>query len=142
MAITLQMAGIYPDISSGIITFRNPRTETEIKIKAPEDLQRDSYGIRSITMDPGAGGTILPERFIKKLDLQKPSKNDKEYYVFSGVGGSSMLPQSLAKASCFLAQSSSHIPKRSFLLSLHLSAIVAATRWKSVLPRRSSKVGG
>jgi len=84
------MDGIYPDISSGIISFRNPRTETEIRIKAPEDLQRGAYGIRSITMDPGAGGTILPESFVKGLDLTKSSREDKEYYVFAGVGGSSI----------------------------------------------------
>jgi len=84
------MDGIYPDISSGIISFENPRTGTEIKIKAPEDLQRGTYGIRSITMDPGAGGTILPERFAKELDLARPSREDKEYYVFTGVGGSSI----------------------------------------------------
>lgn len=84
------MDGIYPDISSGIISFRNPRTETEIRIEAPEDLQRGTYGIRNITMDPGAGGTILPERFVKELDLTRPSSEDKEYYVFTGVGGSSI----------------------------------------------------
>lgn len=84
------MDGIYPDISSGIISFENPRTGTEIRIKAPEDLQRGAYGIRSVTMDPGAGGTILPERFIEELDLTRPSREDKEYYIFTGVGGSSI----------------------------------------------------
>jgi len=59
--VIIQMDGNYPDISSGIVSFENMRTSASVKISAPKDLESGIYGIKSITMDPGAGYTILPE---------------------------------------------------------------------------------
>jgi hypothetical protein len=50
-------------------------------------LESGIYGIKSITMDTGAGYTILPEGFAKHLDILKPTGDKTEYYIFSGVGG-------------------------------------------------------
>jgi hypothetical protein len=88
--VIIQMDGNYPDISSGIVSFENTRTGTKISIKAPEDLESGIYGIKSITMDSGAGYTILPESFATLLDISRPNVQENKYYIFSGVGGMSV----------------------------------------------------
>ena len=90
VTVILQMDGNYPDIYSGIVSFENPKTGAKVSIKTPEDLESGIYGIRSITMDTGAGYTILPESFAKLVDILKPTGDKAEYYIFSGVGGMSV----------------------------------------------------
>jgi len=67
--VIIQMDGNYPDISSGIVSFENMRTSASVKISAPKDLFFGIYGIKSITMDSGAGYTILPESLALPLDI-------------------------------------------------------------------------
>jgi len=62
ITVVIQMDGNYPNISSGIVSFENAKTGAKISIKAPEDLESGVYGIKSIVMDPGTGGTLFPER--------------------------------------------------------------------------------
>jgi len=95
MAVTLRMDQTYPDITSGVVSFKNLRTGTMVNIKAPEDLEEVTYGVRSITMDPGAIYTILPQSFATRLKVMKPSKDEDMYYIFSGVGGTSLCFYSL-----------------------------------------------
>ena len=90
VTVILQMDGNYPDIYSGIVSFENAKTGAKVSIKAPEDLERSVCGIKSITMDPGAGYTILPEGFAKFVDISRPTGKQAEYYIFSGVGGTSV----------------------------------------------------
>jgi len=90
MAVTLHMDKNYPDVSSGIVSFENVRTGTKVSIKAPEDLESGVYGIKSITIDTGAACTILPEGFAERLDVERPASSDKKYYIFAGVGGTSI----------------------------------------------------
>jgi hypothetical protein len=63
VSVILKMDGAYPDISSGIISFTNGITGAEVRIKAPDDLKSRAYGLSSVTMDPGASATILPEHY-------------------------------------------------------------------------------
>lgn len=88
--VIIQMDENYPDISSGIVSFENTRTGTKISIKAPDDFLRGIYGIKSITMDSGAGYTILPESLATLLDISRPKGLENKYYIFSGVGGTSV----------------------------------------------------
>jgi len=88
--VIIQMDENYPDISSGIVSFKNGKTGAKVSIKALDDLESGIYGIKSITMDPGAGYTILPENFATLLDISKPKGFKAEYYIFSGVGGTSV----------------------------------------------------
>jgi len=90
VTVTLKMDEDYPDISSGIVSFENARTGTKVNIKAPEDFKNSIYGIQSITMDTGAGCTILPEKFAQIIDIEKPTGNMRRYQIFSGVGGTSV----------------------------------------------------
>jgi len=90
ITVILQMDGNYPDIYSGIVSFENPKTGAKVSIKAPEDLESGVHGIKSITMDTGAGYTILPEGFAQLVDILKPTGDKAEYYIFSGVGGTSV----------------------------------------------------
>ena len=90
MSVTIQMSGNYPSISSGRIFFENTVTGAKVHIRIPRDVEKNTYGIRDITMDPGASSTILPENFAKKIDIQRPPKGAEEYWIFSGVGGSSV----------------------------------------------------
>lgn len=83
--VTLQMEGNYPNLSSGVVSFRNLRTRSEFLIQIPSHLK--SYGISSITLDSGASSTVFPESFAEKLDVQKPEADSERYYVFKGVGG-------------------------------------------------------
>jgi len=87
--IVIQMDGNYPDISSGIVSFENSKTGTKISVR-PADLESGIYGIKSITMDSGAGYTILPEGFATLLDISRPEDFRASYYIFSGVGGTSV----------------------------------------------------
>lgn len=89
ITIVLQMDGNYPDISSGIVSFENSKTSTSISIRAA-DLESGVYGVKNITMDSGAGYTILPENFGLSLDISIPTGNQAFYYIFSGVGGTSV----------------------------------------------------
>jgi peptidyl-tRNA hydrolase len=88
--IIIKMEGNYPDISSGVIIFENANTGQKIRIKAPEDLRSGKYGIRSITLDTGAGATIFPASFAQRLGIGRPEGNHVGYYIFSGVGGTSL----------------------------------------------------
>jgi len=88
--VIIQMDGNYPDISSGIVSFENMRTSASVKISAPKDLESGIYGIKSITMDSGAGYTILPESLALPLDIYRPNEKENKYYIFSGVGGMSV----------------------------------------------------
>ena len=88
--VIIQMDGNYPDISSGIVSFENMRTSASVKISAPKDLFFGIYGIKSITMDSGAGYTILPESLALPLDISRPNSKENKYYIFSGVGGMSV----------------------------------------------------
>ena len=90
ITVILQMDGNYPDIYSGIVSFENAKTGSKVSIKAPSDLESGVYGIKSITMDTGAGYTILPESFAKFVDISRPTGKQAEYYIFSGVGGTSV----------------------------------------------------
>jgi hypothetical protein len=90
ITVILQMDGNYPDIYSGNVSFENAKTGTKVSIKTPDDLERGVYGIRSITMDTGAGYTILPESFAKFVDISRPTGKQADYYIFSGVGGTSV----------------------------------------------------
>ncbi len=90
ITVVIQMDGNYPNISSGIVSFENAKTGAKISIKAPEDLESGVYGIKSIVMDPGTGGTLFPESFAKLLDVSRPTGSQAEYYIFSGVGGMSV----------------------------------------------------
>lgn len=90
LSVTLQMDGNYPDISSGVVSFENVRTDTKISLVIPNDLESEIYGIRSITMDPGASYTIFPAKFAKLLNIERPSEHEKAYYIFRGVGGTSI----------------------------------------------------
>ena len=71
--VTLKIDDGYSDISSGIVSFENTRTGTKVSIRAPEDLKSDIYRIQSITMDTGAGCTILPEKFAQIIDIERPT---------------------------------------------------------------------
>jgi len=87
--IVIQMDGNYPDISSGIVSFENSKTGAKISLR-PADLESGIYGIKSITMDSGAGYTILPEGFATILDISRAEDFRASYYIFSGVGGTSV----------------------------------------------------
>lgn len=89
-SITLQIDGVYPDIVSGVISFQNGRTGTKVALRAPADLISGAYVIRSVTMDSGAGVTVLPTRFAERLDVERPLPKAEEYYIFGGVGGASV----------------------------------------------------
>jgi len=88
--VIIQMDGNYPDISSGIISFSNAKTGKSVSLKAPQDFLSGIYGVKSITMDSGAGYTILPENFATLLDISRPKGFKAECYIFSGVGGTSV----------------------------------------------------
>lgn len=90
MSVILQMEEGYPNISSGTICFENVRSGKAIAIKAPGDLKANSYGVKSIVMDSGAGYTVFPVGFADKVDVEPPSKGREDYYIFSGVGGTSV----------------------------------------------------
>jgi len=81
------MSGNYPSISSGSVFFENMVTGTKANFKIPKDLEESTYGVRDITMDPGASSTIFPGDFAKKIDIRKPPEDAEEYWIFSGVGG-------------------------------------------------------
>lgn len=87
---TLKMDEGYPNISAGIVSFENTRTGTKVSIRAPENLESGIYGIQSVTMDTGAGCTILPEKFAQIIDIERPTGNMRRYQIFSGVGGTSV----------------------------------------------------
>ena len=90
MAVTLQMSGNYPSITSGRVFFENTVTGAKVDMRIPRDVAENSYGIKDITMDPGASSTILPENFAKKINIERPLRGAEEYWIFSGVGGSSV----------------------------------------------------
>ena len=90
LTVTLKMDEDYPDISSGLVSFENTRTSTSVSIKSPEDLESGLHGISSITMDTGAGCTIIPEKFAQIIDIERPKGKTKRYQIFSGVGGTSV----------------------------------------------------
>jgi hypothetical protein len=90
MAITIQMEGIYPNLSSGRLFFENLATGTRIEFNIPKDLETNAYGIREITLDPGASSTVLPLEFAKKLDIPEPREDEAVYRVLFGVGGTSV----------------------------------------------------
>jgi len=90
MSVTLQMRGSYPSLSSGGIFFEHGITGAKVQIRLPEDLEGNTYGIRDITMDPGASSTILPEDFARRIGIRKPPEDAEEYWIFSGVGGASV----------------------------------------------------
>lgn len=90
MSVVIAMDGNYPDVSSGTISFENRRTGAKTIMELPKDVVNFVYGIRSITMDPGASATILPESFGKRLGIEKPKGDEEEYHVFSGVGGTNV----------------------------------------------------
>ena len=90
MPVILQMEEGYPNISSGAICFENVRTGKAVAIKAPGDLKANSYGVKSIVMDSGAGYTVFPVGFADKVDVESPLKGKEGYYIFSGVGGTSV----------------------------------------------------
>ncbi len=96
ITVILQMDGNYPDISSGIVSFENPETGAKVSIRAV-DLRKGVHGIKSIVMDTGAGYTTLPERFAKLVGISRPTGDQANYYIFSGVGGASV---------CFLSPDS------------------------------------
>jgi len=83
--IILQMDGNYPNICSGIISFKNIRTDAEVRIQIPKELK--AYDVSNIVIDSGASSTIFPDRFAEKIDVRKPMENEERYYIFSGVGG-------------------------------------------------------
>jgi len=87
--LIIQMDGNYPSISSGIVSFENTRTLSSISIRAA-DSPSGIYGIKSIVMDTGASYTTLPESLAKPLDISRPTENQAFYYIFSGVGGTSV----------------------------------------------------
>jgi len=90
MSVTLAMDGNYPDIYSGFITFLNTRTGAKVSLELPKDVEGGVYEISSVTVDTGASATIIPEKFGKRLGINRPAAGQKEYYVFSGVGGTSI----------------------------------------------------
>lgn len=90
MSVTLQMSGNYPSLSSGCVFFENVVTGARIPIRIPKDLEENTYGIRDITMDPGASFTIFPEDFARELAIKRPPGDAEEYWIFSGVGGTSL----------------------------------------------------
>jgi hypothetical protein len=46
--------------------------------------------VLALTIDPGASATVLPESFAQRLRVEKPTRDKGEYYVFAGVGGTSV----------------------------------------------------
>ena len=89
ITIVLRMDGNYPNISSGIVFFENPKTGAKVSIRA-KDLKSGIHSIKSIVMDTGASYSTLPESFAKLLDVPRPTGDKAEYYIFSGVGGMSV----------------------------------------------------
>jgi len=83
--ITLQMDGNYPNICSGIISFKNIRTGAEVTIQTPKEL--GSFDVSNIVIDSGASSTIFPGEFAERIDVRKPMEGEERYYIFSGVGG-------------------------------------------------------
>ncbi|MFQ6043813.1 MAG: hypothetical protein ACE5PV_23410 [Candidatus Poribacteria bacterium] len=83
--VTLQMDDNYPNICSGIISFKNIRTGAEVTIQMPEGLK--AYGVSDIVIDSGASSTIFPRGFAERIDVRKPTESEERYYIFSGVGG-------------------------------------------------------
>jgi len=80
----------YPCIYSGIVYFRNAETGAEVKIHSPIDLSADTYGVSSIVVDSGAACMAFPNSLAEKLDIQRPAEDEERYYIFSGVGGTSI----------------------------------------------------
>jgi len=87
--VIVQMDGNYPNISSGIVYFENTLTGSKISIRAA-DLKNGVHGIKSIVMDTGASYTTLPESLALPLDISRPKGLEDKYYIFSGVGGTSV----------------------------------------------------
>ena len=85
--VTMRMRGYYPDISSGVVYFRNVTTGAEVSIQVPNDLNSGIYSVNSIVMDSGASSTLFPPNFAERLDVNAPTENEERYYIFSGVGG-------------------------------------------------------
>ena len=64
--------------SSYFIEFVNPRAINK---------QNKLFGVSEITVDSGAGTTIIPKELADALQIPKPLNSDDCYMLFCGVGG-------------------------------------------------------
>ena len=130
MSVTLAMDGNYPDICSGSIIFLNTRTGDKVSLKMPKDVESGVYEISSVTMDTGASATIIPEIFGKRLGIERPAAGQREYYVFSGVGGTSLCFYSPDPVVVFVSDGTEQLEKiiMPFFLILYTPSITSEKR--------------
>ncbi len=78
------------NLLSGKILLKNTNPNKNIKpIEInPKLIDKDhkKHGVSEITIDTGAGRTLIPEELANSLGIPKPDKQDDSYYIFCGVG--------------------------------------------------------